>query len=608
MAANGPKVHLDHLINRENLRYRGKRSDVLQTGGGAGHRPDPNIRFDDIRNSWFDRLHKPDFQRATCAWEPAACVVFLNSVIRGRIIPSIILWRSSENGLTFVLDGAHRLSVLRAWMIDDWGDKAGDFYKHYENLEEVLAAAKATRALVREKVGLFTDFEAAHVEWNRIAKSGGAPLKEMSERDAQMAMFYSDMVDSSRTLHAQWEFGDYEAAEESFLAINRQGVSLDDVEQLLIEHRNGSLSRVIMSIASAGASGAAERYWPLPHDASGLTQGVRETLVGLSDRCNALHRLLFVPPFDANIVDINVPFLVTPRNFRPHQHLIELLPLLTRGPIGRERFPQLLGEDTGASAEQIIVNGDQLLAALEKKLGHLAGKNSNSLSLSVAPLLYWYNRKAVFVRGLFYGWCHWLLSGDDEQVRDRKLALSAVRGELEEVLIQYKEEIAEITHRIGGGFKSVYTVADLLQKLVETLLLGRSTAMAARDDKIRQIVGVKPAPRSRKTGASRAFSKDSQKEINVHALLNSTIKCEICGGVVDLKQGLQYDHKHEYAKGGRSVAENGRPTHPFCNLFRDRITDLRNGSASIRLPDIASSITAKRLPEQLHLFDSFPGE
>ncbi len=486
-------------------------------------------------------------------------------------------------------------------MIDDWGDEAGDFYENYENLEDVLAAARATRALVKARIGLFSDFEAAQTKLHQIAYTGRAPLDEMSEREAEMAKCYAGMVGSSRTLHAQWEFGDYEAAEESFLVINRQGERLDDVERLLIEHRNGSLSRVIMSIASAGASG---RYWP-EHDLPG---GVRQTLDGLNDRCNALHHLLFVPPFDATVLDINVPFLVAPGHFRLHQHLIELLPLLTRGPIGRERFPQLLSEDTDASAEQIIVNADQLLAALEKKLGHLGGKNSDSLSLSVAPLIYWYNRKAVFVRGLFYGWCYWLLSGDDEQVRDRKLAVSAVRGELEEVLVQYKDEIAELTHRIGAGFKSVYAVGDLLQKLVETLLLERSAPLAARDDKIRQIVGAKPEPRSKKAGTARAFSKGSRKEINVRALLGSTIKCEICGGVVDLKQGLQYDHKHEYANGGRSIAENGRPTHPFCNLSRDRITQLRNGAASIRLPNLADPATAGRPSVQLVLFDAFPGE
>jgi len=606
--ATGLRVHLDHLINRQSLRYRSKLANVMVQSGSAAsaHRSDSSIRFDDIRqkDGWFDRLVKPDFQRATCAWDPEACVTFLNSVVRRRIIPSIILWRSSENGLVYVLDGAHRLSVLRAWMIDDWGDKAGDFYEKNENLEEIQAAAQSARALVRERIGLFTEFEAANAQWIKIAFEGGAPRQLMLSREANMAMFYSDMVNSSRTLHAQWEDGDYEAAEESFLAINRQGERLDDVEQLLIEHRNGSLSRVIMSIASAGASG---HYWPEPHDAQDLSEGVRKKLAGFNNRCGALHHLLFVPPFDAKILDLNVPFVVAPGHFRPHQHLIELLPLLTEGgAIGGERLPQLLAKDSPAEPEEIILNADQLLTRLEKKLGHLGGKNSDSLSLSVVPLIYWYNRKANFVRGLFYGWCHWLLSGDDTQVQERKIAVSAIRGELEEVLIRYKDEIAEVQHRSGAGLKSLGAVGALLQKLAEALLSERELPVDAKDEKIRQIVGAKPMSRS-KAGNTRSFSKGSRIEINVRELLSSAIKCEICGGVVDLKQGLQYDHKHEHAKGGLSVADNGRPTHPFCNLFRDRITQVRSG-ASMRLPNLVDPATGLQTYQQLRLFDSFPGE
>ncbi|GAB2869072.1 hypothetical protein GCM10027093_00890 [Paraburkholderia jirisanensis] len=606
--ATGPRVHLDHLINRQSLRYRSKVVNGLEHSGSvAGRRSDSNIRFDDIRqkDGWFDRLVKPDFQRATCAWDPEACVTFLSAVIRRRIIPSIILWRSSENGLVYVLDGAHRLSVLRAWMIDDWGDRAGDFYDKNENLQEIQAAAQSARLLVNERIGPFSEFEAAHVEWKGIARKGGAPLALMRPREFDMAMFHSDMVDSSRTLHAQWEDGDYEAAEESFLAINRQGEPLDDVEQLLIEYRNGSLSRVIMSIASAGASG---HYWPEPPDEQHLSQGVRDKLEGFSDRCSALHHLLFVPPFDAKILDINVPFVVAPGHFRPHQHLIELLPLLVEGgAVGGERLPQLLAKDSSADVEEIIFNADMLLTLLERKLGHLGGKNTDSRSLSVVPLIYWYNRKATFVRGLFYGWCHWLLSGDDTQIQERKIAVSAIRGDLEEVLIRFKDEIAEVQHRSGAGLKALGAVATVLQKLVEALLSERGLPVDDTDEKIRQILGAKSMPRVRASNA-RAFSKGNRIEINVRELLNSAIKCEICGGVVDLKQGLQYDHKHEHAKGGLSVAENGRPTHPFCNLFRERITEVRSGASSMRLPNLVDPATASRTYKQLTLWDAFPGE
>lgn len=311
-------------------------------------------------------------------------------MLRRRIIPSIILWRSSETGLVYVLDGAHRLSVLRAWMIDDWGDKAGEFYKKNENYDEIVTAANAARRLVQERIGLFHDFEGAYKEWNQIAFTGGAPRQTMSGRKAEMAMFYSDIIVSSRTLHAQWEDGDYSAAEESFLAINRQGVPLDDLESLLIEYRNGSMGRVIMSIASAGATG---HYWPLPGEADLLPVLLRDKLASFNDRCSRLHRALFVPPFDAKIVDVNVPFIVAPGHFRLHQHLIELLPLLSeKAAVGAERLPEILGKDSSKDVQEVIINADALLICIEKKLEHLGGRANGSLSLSLVPLIYWYNR------------------------------------------------------------------------------------------------------------------------------------------------------------------------------------------------------------------------
>jgi hypothetical protein len=606
MATNA-RVYLDHLIHRQSLRYAPPVADESGLRPTSTHRSDHNIRFADIReDGWANKFVKPDFQRATCAWDPKACATFLSSVLRGRIIPSIILWRSSETGLVYVLDGAHRLSVLRAWMIDDWGDKAGDFYKKNENYQEILDAARATREVVRNEIGLFEDYVEAQKEWNKIAMTGGAPRQAMSEEKAKMAMFYLDIIVSSRTLHAQWEDGDYAAAEESFLAINRQGVPLDELESLLIEYRNGSMARVIMSIASAGASG---HYWPNPVEGSTLPAHVLDKLNGMNERCGRLHHLLFVPPFDEKITDVNVPFINAPGHFRLHLHLVELLPLLSEGAaIGGERLPEIMAKDSKLSMQELIVNADELLTRIEKKVLHLGGPSKASLSLALVPLIYWYNRKGIFVRALMYGWVHWLLSGTDSEVQERKIAVSSIRGELEESLIRYKDEFADIQHRGGAGLKSLAAITSFSQKLVEALLLTRGDAPSDRDAKISAIFGAKAETRKGQSGASRAFSRSKQAEINVRELLGSSLRCEICGGVIDLKQGVQYDHKEEHSTGGLTVPENGRPTHPFCNLFRERITNLRAGRETLTLPRMSDRDPTASTFQQLSLFDSFPGD
>jgi hypothetical protein len=601
------RVHLDHLIKRQSLRYAAPPAKTGEISLASTHRSDQNIRFDDIRQEygWFSRIVKPDFQRATCAWTPEACVKFLNSILRRRIIPSIILWRSSETGFVYVLDGAHRLSVLRAWMADDWGDRAGDFYSKSENHREIIAAATAARAAVNENVGPFSEYIESHAEWEQIALAGGAPLQSMASNRAEKVRFYLDAFNSNRTLHAQWEDGDYAAAEESFLAINRQGEPLDDIESLLIEYRNSSLARVIMAIASAGATG---HYWPEPHPTEPIAEPLREKLSQFTGRCAALHRELFVPPFDSSVRDINVPFIFAPGHFRLQQHLIELLPLLLEeAAIGREKLPEVLSKDHTGTVQDVILNADKLIGIIERKLKHIGGQGNGSLSLAMVPLIYWYNRKASFVRALMYAWMHWLLVGDENEVQQRKIVFSSVRGELEEALIRYKDEFAEIQHKAGAGLKSLAKLTTFIQELIQVLIESRAVNDEEREKRLTILFGVKQTAKLEKHGKSRSFTRTSRAEINVRTLLGSPARCEICGGVVDLKQGVQYDHKDEFSTGGLSIPENGRATHPFCNLFRERIAHMRIGKEQSILPKLRTELSVQKAFVQLDFFDPFPG-
>lgn len=601
------RVHLDHLIKRQSLRYSPPKNLGAEVRS-TSHRSDQNIRFDDIKqeDGWFNRIVKPDFQRATCAWDPEACVTFLRSVLNRRIIPSIILWRSNETGLVYVLDGAHRLSVLRAWMIDDWGDRAGEFYGKKDDVEEVMQAAYAARDAVNQSIGPFNAYEEAHAELNRIVLAGGAPMQLMSEERARMARFYLDSFGTNRTLHAQWEDGDYAAAEESFLAINRQGVRLDDLESLLIEYRNGSMARVIMSIANAGAAG---HYWPEPPASEPLTELLTEKLSTFDDRCAVLHRTMFVPPFDTTIRDINVPMIVAPGHFRLQQVLIELLPLLAEGmPIDADGTKKLLGRDSERPVQDMILNADKLIGVVESKLEHIGGRGNGSRSLALVPLIYWFNRRGVFVRALMYGWLHWLLSGSNEEVQTRKILLSSVRGELEDTLTRYKDEFAEIQHRAGAGFKSLSKITNFIQQLIGALLETRRADDETRANRVAALLEPKSSKVAVKGGKTRSFSRTSRAEINVRTLLGAPVRCEICGGVVDLKQGVQYDHKQLFSRGGASVSDNGRATHPFCNLFRERIEKLRSGRETATLPPLSEVGGAGPSFRQLNLFDALPGE
>src|SRR5689334_13891480 len=100
-------------------------------------------------------LRKPDFQRETNHWTPAQVLSFLESFLDNELIPSIILWRSQS--FVFVIDGGHRLSALRAWIEDDYGDGhiSLKFYSNEIGQGQRKVAAK-TRKLIEESIGKYS--------------------------------------------------------------------------------------------------------------------------------------------------------------------------------------------------------------------------------------------------------------------------------------------------------------------------------------------------------------------------------------------------------------------------------------------------------------------
>lgn len=79
-----------------------------------------NISYLQSGSPIIQLLRKPDFQRETNQWTPDQIATFLASFLDSELIPAIILWKSPS--FLFVIDGGHRLSALRSWIEDDYGD------------------------------------------------------------------------------------------------------------------------------------------------------------------------------------------------------------------------------------------------------------------------------------------------------------------------------------------------------------------------------------------------------------------------------------------------------------------------------------------------------
>lgn len=101
-------VNLDALIPREDFEVRSEQGKAFPKSG--------TLKINDLEPNAFlyDALRKPDFQRETANWDSTKITEFVRTFLDGDLIPAVILWQSGR--YTFVIDGAHRLSALTAWV------------------------------------------------------------------------------------------------------------------------------------------------------------------------------------------------------------------------------------------------------------------------------------------------------------------------------------------------------------------------------------------------------------------------------------------------------------------------------------------------------------
>lgn len=605
-SSNDLRVHLDHLLLRESLRWVEPKVD--KDGRSQTFRsPISKLRYQDLddreRNTIFPLLRKPDFQRETSAWTPEDCISLLESIINGLIIPSLIVWKSPENNYLYVLDGAHRLSVMRAWILDDWGDKASeDYYERHEFGKEIRNAAQVTRDLVKGKFGAFDDFIKAGARYLELTKDGKSPKEVLSETEFKRGLFYTDILQDAG-FHIQEVSGDYKIAEASFLKINRSGQPLDDWETTLIENRNSSFARAVMSIANGGSG----RFWPEQTDDIYLKQKLDE----IKSWSKTLHKWIFIPPFSAPIKDVNVPFIATAKYFPKHAYLMEFLPVVKQ----ISNVDSLFELDNESEADKIIRNGHNLINLTHTAMRHLTGPSDDSLSMALVPLFYFYTQAGRYVRSSLYGFVAWLNSGSADDILKRKVIFSAHRGRFEKVVFGHDMPGA-ITRRVGSGLRATQANVEFYQKLIELLIKDDSDVDSSEfQEKLKGVLEKLTAPRlGAKAKENRKFDDSQKTTINLRELFKSSIRCEICKGILDLRFGVQYDHIEKYSDSRITTADNGRPTHPFCNNKRDDIEKYQKKQSKISLPSLIESPFGNKdgvyQPSLFSMFDktAFPDE
>jgi hypothetical protein len=227
-------VNLDALIPREDF-------EVLSEQANA--QPIQTIQIRDLERDTFfyNAARKPDFQRETNEWGIGHIADFIKSFLDGDLIPAIILWQGGGN--IFVIDGAHRLSSLAAWVQDDYGD--GLTSKVFYNgviPQEQIKSAERSRRFIKKLVGSYQDHKDAVLHPDKF-------LQDVVTRARRLATL---------ALQLQWVKGDATKAEASFFKINQQAAPIDKTELKLLQSRNKPNAMAARAIIRAGTG---HKYW-----------------------------------------------------------------------------------------------------------------------------------------------------------------------------------------------------------------------------------------------------------------------------------------------------------------------------------------------------------
>jgi hypothetical protein len=468
-------------------------------------------------------LRKPDFQRETNHWTPQQVVSLLECFTNGDLIPSVILWQSPT--YLFVIDGGHRLSVLRAWIEDDYGDgPLSHSYFGNEISKEQRLLAERTRRLIAEKVGSWQHFQA------KVENDG----LDVAERKRVNAII-------SRGLPIQWVKGDADKAESSFFKINTKGTPLDSVEELLLKSRKRPISIAARAVIR---SGKGHKYW------SAFPENMA---VRIESVAKDLHKTLFEPEIKRPIKTLDLPLGGSKGVRVSLQVLIDFMLIANRNQQGMPKDVYGVPEDdSGEATVQALQKGVRLA-------NRVTGNDGGSLGLH--PAVYFYGPSGRHSSPMFMGTMKVLgekLANNDPSFFRK---FTKVRSELEKALILNKDLIATVLQKTLSS-KRVDVYAAILEQTIASLDVGESV-----DDEF--IVKASGLNGKLITGTAevqgKSFSEDIKSQAFIYSALASAMKCPICHGYLDPDKSVSYDHVIRLREAGTASFDNCQLTHPYCN-------------------------------------------
>lgn len=485
-------------------------------------------------------LRKPDFQRETAQWTPAKVVDLIRSFLDADLIPAVVLWRAGRS--IFVIDGAHRLSALMAWILDDYGDRKM-FLDHSGGhiTDEQRNVAERTRELALKSVGSYAQYQA-------FRNNRSSAPESMQKR-------LSNLADNS--LVAQWVTAtDAKSAEDSFFKINQQGTPIDPTERRLLRSRNSASAISARAITHAGSG---HRYW---NSFGADTQAQIET----SGR--DIYKALYDPPITGMpLTTLDVP--VGGRGYNVLPFVFDLVNqannVRTADSTSKKDDKDALPPDTDGSVTVEYLKG------VRRRIDRITGDTPRSLGLH--PVVYFYTRSGAFQPSTFLA-----VSGFLEELASSQnlIKFTEHRRQFEEFLIRHKEATTLLIKQLGSGVRHIPRLREYYNRIFRGLLDNRKLdeiqAQFAVDADFSFLTGPRPKDaRLESTAERKSFSRNTKTAAFFEAALPAGARCRLCGALIH-KDFVQIDHIAARRDKGAADMSNAQISHPYCNSIKDHLS------------------------------------
>ena len=506
------KVFLDAFVKKDDFNAEfndGAQSQTMKT----------TISISELeRDSFFlNALRKPDFQRETNDWDEDKIVEFIDSLVSNELIPSIILWKN-ENNLIFLIDGAHRVSAICAWINDDYGD--GEISrKYYEGYipDEQIRIAESVREKVNSVVGPYKDYK----------------NKSISKRGTEFEKKLNNL--GSIGVSIQWVFGDSRKAEESFVKINQKSTPISDRELEIITNRDQAYAACTRLILRAAKG----------HDyISNITDEVEKREITILAK--EVHVLMFGEkaveftelndlPIGGNLAGSNT------------------LDVIAQTVIICNDEETLYSEITAKNLKKLLLNCKRVLSFISSK---------EQYSLGLHPYIYFYNDIGGHKIGNYYGILQFICDIKDNPAELDKFITN--RARLENVIMKYGFVFQQLQRKWRQSKRAYKELArfykDLLNEINNNsddnaVINAISSEYNFLDFKI-----VDNETINKKAN----FSQGKKKQIKIQSLAATLLKCPICNGYLS-PNSSSVDHIVRKEDGGTNSINNGQLTHLYCN-------------------------------------------